>query len=203
MHQATMSGDLVTRASHVRTEFGYVLEPDCSCDKPQHYLYSSLKMLWFPQVAGTSGKVQQTADEDAEGISSDAHGQAILEALGLERRNEVSQTFFLDEHPHLSLPGVTVLAIAADAMPVLVPSITQTSHHAWTFRAYISHYDQFAPHLAKPPNIFHREAQDHTERHLLPSHSTANARLCQSDKVTQAVAASQAFASQRSTSSHI
>lgn len=41
------------------------------------------------QVAGTSGKVQQTADEDAEGISSDAHGLAILEALGLERRNEV------------------------------------------------------------------------------------------------------------------
>ncbi len=41
------------------------------------------------QVAGTSGKVQQTADEDAEGISSDAHGAAITEALGVERRNEV------------------------------------------------------------------------------------------------------------------
>ena len=41
------------------------------------------------QVAGTSGKVQQTADEDAEGISSDAHGAAITEALGIERRNEV------------------------------------------------------------------------------------------------------------------
>ena len=41
------------------------------------------------QVAGTSGKVQQTADEDAEGISSDAHGAAITEALGMERRNEV------------------------------------------------------------------------------------------------------------------
>ena len=41
------------------------------------------------QVAGTSGKVQQTADEDAEGISSDAHGAAITEALGTERRNEV------------------------------------------------------------------------------------------------------------------
>lgn len=42
------------------------------------------------QVAGTSGKVQQTADEDAEGISSDAHGAAITEALGMERRNEVA-----------------------------------------------------------------------------------------------------------------
>ena len=41
------------------------------------------------QVAGTSGKVQQTADEDAEGISSDAHGAAITEALGMEHRNEV------------------------------------------------------------------------------------------------------------------
>lgn len=41
------------------------------------------------QVAGTSGKVQQTADEDVEGISSDAHGAAITEALGIERRNEV------------------------------------------------------------------------------------------------------------------
>ena len=45
--------------------------------------------LWV-QVAGTSGKVQQSADEESEGISSDAHGLAILEALGLERRNEVS-----------------------------------------------------------------------------------------------------------------
>ena len=45
------------------------------------------------QVAGTSGKVQQTADEDAEGISSDAHGAAITEALGMERRNEVAPPF--------------------------------------------------------------------------------------------------------------
>lgn len=47
------------------------------------------------QVAGTSGKVQQSADEESEGISSDAHGLAILEALGLERRNEV-RTHYLD-----------------------------------------------------------------------------------------------------------
>ena len=60
---------------------------------------ASLKMQACLQVAGTSGKVQQTADEDAEGISSDAHGQAILEALGLERRNEVSSTAM----PHSTL----------------------------------------------------------------------------------------------------
>ena len=40
-------------------------------------------------MAGTSGKVQQGADEDTEGISSEAHGQAIAEALGDKRRNEV------------------------------------------------------------------------------------------------------------------
>ena len=54
---------------------------------------------WLVQVAGTSGKVQQTADEDAEGISSDAHGAAISEALGMERRNEVSAS-----HSALLLP---------------------------------------------------------------------------------------------------
>ena len=46
------------------------------------------------QVAGTSGKVQQTADEDVEGISSDAHGAAITEALGMERRNEVTSSLY-------------------------------------------------------------------------------------------------------------
>ena len=61
------------------------------------------------QVAGTSGKVQQTADEDAEGISSDAHGAAITEALGMERRNEVaaplshSEILFYIEFPSRQL----------------------------------------------------------------------------------------------------
>ena len=63
------------------------------------------------QVAGTSGKVQQTADEDAEGISSDAHGAAITEALGVERRNEVQL--------HAShLPGS-----ASHGVPVVLPSM--------------------------------------------------------------------------------
>ena len=52
-------------------------------------------------MAGTSGKVQQTADEDAEGISSDAHGAAISEALGMERRNEVTTSYTA-----LSLPSL-------------------------------------------------------------------------------------------------
>ena len=46
--------------------------------------------------------MQQTADEDAEGISSDAHGAAISEALGMERRNEVSTS---SSAPSLPLLG--------------------------------------------------------------------------------------------------
>jgi hypothetical protein len=40
------------------------------------------------QVAGTSGKVQMEGESDDEGTSSEAHGSAIIEALGWERRNE-------------------------------------------------------------------------------------------------------------------
>ncbi len=68
------------------------------------------------QVAGTSGKVQQTADEDAEGISSDAHGAAITEALGIERRNEVD--------PHaLDLP-----VIASHRVLAVIPSTCCRCH---------------------------------------------------------------------------
>lgn len=46
--------------------------------------------VWGTQVAGTSGKIQtDTTHDDDEGISTEAHGAAIMEALGLERRNEV------------------------------------------------------------------------------------------------------------------
>ena len=55
-------------------------------------------------MAGTSGKVQQSADEESEGISSDAHGLAILEALGLERRNEVSA--------HLGISQCNTIAVS-------------------------------------------------------------------------------------------
>jgi hypothetical protein len=40
------------------------------------------------QVAGTSGKVHIDGDSDEEGASSEAHGSAIIEALGWDRRNE-------------------------------------------------------------------------------------------------------------------
>ena len=42
------------------------------------------------KVAGTSGRIQQDVhDEEGEGISVEAHGKAILEALGAAKRNEV------------------------------------------------------------------------------------------------------------------
>lgn len=39
-------------------------------------------------MAGTSGKVRLD-DSDDEGVSTEAHGAAIIEALGLARRNQV------------------------------------------------------------------------------------------------------------------
>ena len=68
------------------------------------------------QVAGTSGKVQQTADEDAEGISSDAHGAAITEALGIERRNEVQ------------LHASDLLVSASHRVPAAIPSMCCQRH---------------------------------------------------------------------------
>lgn len=79
---------------------------------------------WLVQVAGTSGKVQQTADEDVEGISSDAHGAAISEALGMERRNEVSASHTAQSLPPLAVgsllhPHQCLLYSEACLLPVL------------------------------------------------------------------------------------
>lgn len=42
------------------------------------------------KVAGTTGRIQQDIhDEESEGISVEAHGAAIIEALGMDRRNEI------------------------------------------------------------------------------------------------------------------
>lgn len=41
------------------------------------------------KVAGTSGKVKLDGGSDDEGAASEAHGQAILQALGRQRRDEV------------------------------------------------------------------------------------------------------------------
>lgn len=43
-------------------------------------------MLARLQVAGTTGRIQQDlANEEEEGISVEAHGQAIVESLGWDR----------------------------------------------------------------------------------------------------------------------
>jgi hypothetical protein len=34
---------------------------------------------------GTTGRIQQTSHEEEEGISVEAHGRAIVEALGINR----------------------------------------------------------------------------------------------------------------------
>jgi HEAT repeat protein len=48
------------------------------------------------KVAGTSGRIQQDLnDEESEGISVESHGQAIIEVLGLERRNDVLARLYL------------------------------------------------------------------------------------------------------------
>ena len=48
------------------------------------------------KVAGTSGRIQQDLnDDDSEGISVESHGQAIIDVLGLERRNDVLARLYL------------------------------------------------------------------------------------------------------------
>ncbi|DBB12167.1 TPA: hypothetical protein ACH3X3_006274 [Trebouxia sp. C0006] len=75
------------------------------------------------KVAGTSGKVQQTADEDAEGISSDAHGAAITEALGIERRNEVLALLFMARAD----VGYTVRQAAVHVWKTIVTNTPKTT----------------------------------------------------------------------------
>ncbi|KAL4419436.1 hypothetical protein ABPG77_006363, partial [Micractinium sp. CCAP 211/92] len=48
------------------------------------------------KVAGTTGRIQQDLhNEEEEGISVEAHGRAIVDALGLEKRNHVLATVYM------------------------------------------------------------------------------------------------------------
>lgn len=48
------------------------------------------------KVAGTSGRIQQDLNDDEnEGISVESHGEAIIEVLGIERRNDVLARLYL------------------------------------------------------------------------------------------------------------
>jgi len=46
-------------------------------------------------VAGTSGKVVIDGGSDDEGASTEAHGRAIVNILGAERRNEVLAAVYM------------------------------------------------------------------------------------------------------------
>ncbi|KAI3427088.1 hypothetical protein D9Q98_007027 [Chlorella vulgaris] len=47
------------------------------------------------KVAGTTGRIQQNLhDEEEEGISVEAHGKAIVDAMGLKKRNHVLATVY-------------------------------------------------------------------------------------------------------------
>lgn len=47
------------------------------------------------QVAGTSGKALLEGGSDDEGSSTEAHGRAIIEVLGREKRNEVLAALYM------------------------------------------------------------------------------------------------------------
>ena len=78
-------GDLLFKVSS--SALPSSLPADCSLCTRRGRQCSTLYAL--VQVAGTSGKIQMDGESDEEGLSSEAHGAAIIEALGLERRNEV------------------------------------------------------------------------------------------------------------------
>ena len=77
------------------------------------------------QVAGISGKVR-IEGEDEEGIYTEAQGKAIIEALGLERRNEVST------YPPKSLKVDVRTAMAVPQVQMLITWVIQAQNGAST-----------------------------------------------------------------------
>lgn len=51
--------------------------------------------IYTIQVAGTSGKALLEGGSDDEGSSTEAHGRAIIEVLGREKRNEVLAALYM------------------------------------------------------------------------------------------------------------
>ena len=81
------------------------------------------------QVAGTSGKVHIDGDSDDEGASSEAHGSAIIEALGWDRRNEVWLTSSHEATlPRLLLSSSTAGTQQLCSMQDEAPPGTQCGH---------------------------------------------------------------------------
>lgn len=53
------------------------------------------KPIYSFQVAGTSGKALLEGGSDDEGSSTEAHGRAIIEILGRDKRNEVLAALYM------------------------------------------------------------------------------------------------------------
>eukprot|EP00891_Asterochloris_glomerata_P006557 jgi/Astpho2/6557/e_gw1.00099.3.1_t len=76
------------------------------------------------KVAGTSGKIQTSGDADNdEGISTEMHGLAIIEALGMQRRNEVLARIFMVR----SDVGYTVRTAAVHVWKTVVTNTPRTT----------------------------------------------------------------------------
>lgn len=58
-----------------------------------YHLY--LHVLHSIQVAGTSGKALLEGGSDDEGSSTEAHGRAIIEVLGKDKRDEVLAALYM------------------------------------------------------------------------------------------------------------
>lgn len=55
----------------------------------------SYEIFHLIQVAGTSGKALLEGGSDDEGSSTEAHGRAIIEILGKDKRNEVLAALYM------------------------------------------------------------------------------------------------------------
>lgn len=54
-----------------------------------------LRLFYSIQVAGTSGKALLEGGSDDEGSSTEAHGRAIIEVLGKDKRNEILAALYM------------------------------------------------------------------------------------------------------------
>lgn len=52
-------------------------------------------LIFVLQVAGTSGKALLEGGSDDEGSSTEAHGRAIIEVLGREKRDEILSALYM------------------------------------------------------------------------------------------------------------
>lgn len=69
------------------------------CYSSYNNAFSELDLIYEPiysfQVAGTSGKALLEGGSDDEGASTEAHGRAIIEVLGSDKRNEVLAALYM------------------------------------------------------------------------------------------------------------